>query len=251
MVLNDWQRGKLPFFVPPPGCMLEPKPEDGDEDEEEEEEEEEEDAEQEMEEDENEDEEYESDNDTTYTNDTAATDDTSKTTDSLYENIKFADIDKKNGEGEEIFPKPPKIPTNLQDLVKQDLRKIVHSVEYFDEEKYEGGRRKKLKKKKTTESAESVPLTAEEQKPKSDNPETISSEKSVAATSPAKSSGTKKVGEKRKRLSDVERISPGKKALAKIDNSGKKKRKAEETERTTPGKKIKTKSGVFKVSNKS
>jgi nuclear GTP-binding protein len=35
MVLNDWQRGKLPFFVPPPGCMLEPKPEDGGEDEEE------------------------------------------------------------------------------------------------------------------------------------------------------------------------------------------------------------------------
>ncbi len=30
MVLNDWQRGKLPFFVPPPGCHLEPNPEDDD-----------------------------------------------------------------------------------------------------------------------------------------------------------------------------------------------------------------------------
>ena len=32
MVLNDWQRGKLPYFVPPPGCILEPRPEgdDGD-----------------------------------------------------------------------------------------------------------------------------------------------------------------------------------------------------------------------------
>ena len=25
MVLNDWQRGKIPFFVPPPGCQLPPK----------------------------------------------------------------------------------------------------------------------------------------------------------------------------------------------------------------------------------
>merc|ERR1712080_127970 len=30
MVLNDWQRGKLPYFVPPIGCMKMPevKPED-------------------------------------------------------------------------------------------------------------------------------------------------------------------------------------------------------------------------------
>ena len=32
MVLNDWQRGKLPYFVPPPGCMLEPRPEGEDDD---------------------------------------------------------------------------------------------------------------------------------------------------------------------------------------------------------------------------
>merc|ERR1711936_480958 len=32
MILNDWQRGKIPFFVPPPGCELPPKkPEDKDE----------------------------------------------------------------------------------------------------------------------------------------------------------------------------------------------------------------------------
>ena len=31
MVLNDWTRGKLPFFTPPPGCMMEPKPEEGEE----------------------------------------------------------------------------------------------------------------------------------------------------------------------------------------------------------------------------
>jgi nuclear GTP-binding protein len=26
MVLNDWQRGKIPFFVPPPGCEFPPAP---------------------------------------------------------------------------------------------------------------------------------------------------------------------------------------------------------------------------------
>lgn len=26
MVLNDWQRGKIPFFVPPPGCEMPPPP---------------------------------------------------------------------------------------------------------------------------------------------------------------------------------------------------------------------------------
>merc|ERR1711942_269955 len=32
MVLNDWTRGKLPYFTPPPGCMMEPRPdEEGDE----------------------------------------------------------------------------------------------------------------------------------------------------------------------------------------------------------------------------
>ena len=30
MILNDWQRGKIPFFVPPPGCeMPPPKVEEG------------------------------------------------------------------------------------------------------------------------------------------------------------------------------------------------------------------------------
>ena len=27
MVLNDWQRGKIPFYIPPPGCELPPKEE--------------------------------------------------------------------------------------------------------------------------------------------------------------------------------------------------------------------------------
>merc|ERR1712045_366623 len=33
IVLNDFNRGKLPFFTPPPGCMMEPKPEKIEEDE--------------------------------------------------------------------------------------------------------------------------------------------------------------------------------------------------------------------------
>ncbi len=31
MVLNDWQRGKIPFFVPPPGCEMRPNVEESEE----------------------------------------------------------------------------------------------------------------------------------------------------------------------------------------------------------------------------
>ena len=34
IVLNDWTRGKLPYFTPPPGCMMEPRPEGHEEEEE-------------------------------------------------------------------------------------------------------------------------------------------------------------------------------------------------------------------------
>merc|ERR1719412_2324337 len=33
IVLNDFNRGKLPFFTPPPGCMMEPKPDQAEDDE--------------------------------------------------------------------------------------------------------------------------------------------------------------------------------------------------------------------------
>merc|ERR1719429_95572 len=57
MVLTDWNRGKLPFFTPPPGCMMEPRPEgeaevpedDAEEDEEDEEEEDNDEAEEDLE----------------------------------------------------------------------------------------------------------------------------------------------------------------------------------------------------------
>merc|ERR550532_1667777 len=32
IVLNDFNRGKLPFFTPPPGCMMEPKPDNVEDD---------------------------------------------------------------------------------------------------------------------------------------------------------------------------------------------------------------------------
>merc|ERR1712045_568532 len=47
---------------------------------------------------------------------------------------------------------PPKI--NLADFVKQDLKKIISSIEYFDEEKFEGGKKIKKKKEVPVESTE-------------------------------------------------------------------------------------------------
>jgi len=149
MVLNDWQRGKLPFFVPPIGCMQQPKTEDGEDDEDEGEVE---DASSDQEEDEDnveeEDEEVGSDVESTVTTDTV---DSSKTVDSLHEIVKFP-------EDKETFVPPsvkkPKI--NLSELVKQDLKKIVTSVEYSDEDKYEFGKKKKGSKTKDNPSTETV-----------------------------------------------------------------------------------------------
>merc|ERR1711868_200812 len=126
VVLNDWTRGKLPFFTPPPGCMMEPRPEGSQEEEVEN------------------DDEVESDTDTVHTTDTVQTTDT---IDSLHENVKFPE--EKSEELESAAKSKPKI--DLRDLVKQDLKGIITSVDYFDEEKYEGGKGLKKKKKKSDE----------------------------------------------------------------------------------------------------
>merc|ERR1711983_332310 len=128
VVLNDWTRGKLPFFTPPPGCMMEPRPEGSQEEEaeNEDEDEEEEESDAEAEEEYNEDE-VESDTDTVHTTDTVQTTDT---VDSLHENVKFPE--EKSEELESAAKPKPKI--DLRDLVKQDLKGIITSVDYSDEE---------------------------------------------------------------------------------------------------------------------
>merc|ERR1712126_778677 len=65
--------------------------------------------------------------------------------DPLYENIRFAREEKedqlreKREKAQEVKAAKPKI--DLRELVKQDLKKIVSSIDYDDEEKYEGGRK--------------------------------------------------------------------------------------------------------------
>jgi len=146
IVLNDFNRGKLPFFTPPPGCMMEPKPDNLEEEEEDENDFEDDDDEEEQEEEEEEDvpddeDVIESDTDTVETKDTV---------DSLFETVKFPEDNLKPEESTEKKPLPK---VNLADFVKQDLKKIISSIEYFDEEKFEGG--KKTKKKKEVVKTES------------------------------------------------------------------------------------------------
>ena len=149
MVLTDWNRGKLPFFTPPPGCMMEPRPE-GTVDEPEEEEEDVEEEEDEQEEAEEEldlpEDEAESDTDTAQTTDTNQT---TETVDSLFENIKFRKEDEEEEQQRDADSPAPKSKTkiDLRDFVKQDFKGIVTSLDYFDEEKYEGGKRIKKTKK--------------------------------------------------------------------------------------------------------
>merc|ERR1712202_114057 len=77
--------------------------------------------------------------------------DTAATVDSLFENVKFPE-DKE----EEVKEKTAKPKINLGELVKQDLRKIVTSVEYFDEEKFEGGKKIKSFHKKQKDAADAA-----------------------------------------------------------------------------------------------
>jgi len=150
MVLNDWTRGKLPFFTPPPGCMMEPKPEEGEENDSFNDDGEGVEDEEDLEEEEVDEDELDvSDTETVGTTDTT---ETTETVDSLFENVRFP-----KEENEVVDEKTPKPKIDLGELVKQDLRKIVPSIEYYDEEKFEGGKKIKSfhKKQKEMEAAAS------------------------------------------------------------------------------------------------
>merc|ERR1719209_439005 len=100
----------------------------------------------ELEDEEEEDDLADSDTDTVETNDTTVT---TETVDSLFENVRFP-----KEEEEVVKEKPAKPQIDLGELVKQDLRKIVTTVEYFDEEKFEGGKKIKSFHKKQKEAEE-------------------------------------------------------------------------------------------------
>jgi len=149
IVLNDWNRGKLPFFVPPPGCSFEPKPDnaeddteagsDGEEDEE---------SENEDEDDDNDD------NDDTNVED-SINESTAEPEDTLKQTVPFPeefeeeeeDEDDENEDMSSTTSSKPKI--DLRDYVKQEFKGIVTSLDYFDEDKFEGGVKPKKKKKKS------------------------------------------------------------------------------------------------------
>ena len=174
MVLNDWQRGKLPYFVPPIGCMKMPAVEKGGEDEAEGAAEE--TLEEEEDTDANDDEDVddaESDNETVDTENTVDTTATTDTVDSLYEDVRFAreeaedrEVERKEQAREKKEAKPK---VDLREFVKQDLRKIATSVEFFDEEKYENGEKPARKhpkgeaSKAGTETSEDATTSNDEQ----------------------------------------------------------------------------------------
>jgi nuclear GTP-binding protein len=160
MVLNDWQRGKLPYFVPPIGCEKVPgevrpgqaKPgkaevveaDDDDDDNDDTGDAEEGDGGEHLDEE-------ESDAETV---DTEATTDT---VDSLFEDVRFAREEKEDMEIEKAEKskekKEAKGKIDLRELVKQDLKKITSSIAFFDEEKYEGGKRVAREKKEKSPAA--------------------------------------------------------------------------------------------------
>ena len=180
MVLNDWTRGKLPYFTPPPGCRMEPRPE-GEEGESAEHEEEEvvEDDEVGVEDDEGDI--LESDDESVETTDTV---ETTATVDSLFSQDKFPEDRQAQ---EDVMDKSrPKI--NLGELVKQDLKKIITSVDYYDEEKFESGKKIKSfhKKQKDAAAAKAVEMAETATEVKSDDAsEEVNKNKRKVPESPA------------------------------------------------------------------
>jgi len=140
IVLNDWNRGKLPFFVPPPGCSFEPKP-DNIEDEPV--------SESEAEEDESENEEVDDDTNVEDSINEAVVEpeDTLQQTVPFPEEEEEEEEDDENEEASSTTSSKPKI--DLRDYVKQEFKGIVTSLDYFDEDKFEGGVKPKKKKKKS------------------------------------------------------------------------------------------------------
>jgi len=134
IVLNDWNRGKLPFFVPPTGCSFEPKPDNSDEANNEN-----------AEEDDNEEEDKSEEESETEETVEPVQEDTEEK-DNLFENVKFPE-DKE--ESEEAVPiKTPKPKIDLRELVKQEFKGIVQTLDYYDEDKYESGVKTKKNKNK-------------------------------------------------------------------------------------------------------
>jgi len=199
MVLMDWQRGKLPYFVPPIGCMKMPTEIDQNAD----------DTADEVPEDTLEDDngdadedvdDAESDSETVQTENTVDTTATTETVDSLYEDVRFAREEEEDREQErqeqarEKKEAKPKV--DLREFVKQDLKKIATSVEFFDEEKYEGGVKPLMKT--STASVETSSSPSSSQGAESKDPEKATASKSEAVEGAGKrlsasnSSGKKK-----------------------------------------------------------
>jgi len=246
MILNDWQRGKLPFFVPPPGCEMEPRPAKGEEEDAEEEDVEDEEVDEvesddeesvDLDEEENGDVDYDSDNETVGT---------TETTDSLYDTHKDP-----NEEKEIKQKKAPVIPKNLHELVKQqNYKKINTSLIYMDEDKFEGGRKKKVAKKVEASSentantddsvsgveVEKIEATTKESKLE---PEAHDSEaKEVKPVTPSSSEESLK-----------ENNTALEKEQDKTGKSVEKKKRKEKESTKSPKKKVKTGCGTFKVSD--
>lgn len=242
MVLNDWQRGKLPFFVPPPGCEMEPRPVGGEKEEEVEEEDDEE------EEDENEGSEVEDLEDDENGGDYDSDDenvDANKTVDNLFDTHKDP-----NAVKEVKQKKAPVIPKNLHELVRQQNYKSINTTHtYLDEDKFEGGRRKKVVKSVPAEDKSNTDSPASEAvEEKSEVPvgkETPSKANVTAEKSDEPAASTSSTGES---ATTSDAVSEKEKSASETSPVQKKKRKEKES-RKSPKKKVKTGCGTFKVSD--
>ncbi len=125
----------------------------------------------------------------------------------------------------------------LQELVKQNFKKIVPSVEYFDEEKFEGGKRKKkfVKKNATPEGGDhGVAATDEKERDEKEISAVSGAEADKTSSAVASTSAEGKAG--KRKPSDDSTTTPA---------------AQKKTKKSASLKKVKTKCGTFSVTDTS
>jgi len=137
-----------------------------------------------------------------------------------------------------------KLPANLQELVKQNFKKIVPSVEYFDEEKFEGGRKKKKNPVVAASSKKGEPkqqIESQNEEPENESP-VVAAVVAASEEKPGKEDAPLAASQEAE-ISIAAKSKTGKRkpATSSTPSSSKKSKSTVST--------IKTKSGTFKVTD--
>merc|ERR1712226_1324662 len=158
--------------------------------------------------------------------------------DPLFENVRFAreELEDRKREqkdkAQEVKAAKPKI--DLRELVKQDFKKIVSSIDYDDEEKYEGG--KKISKRKASSTSAELSNDASTSASSPEEPSNDVSTSALSAEPSEEVEAEVKEGKSEQKDTRIVSVQKSGKRITTTNAKGQKKR-------------VKTVAGTFNVSS--